>query len=123
VGTGTLTDALAWLEYTNGTRNTYLANPRRKRNGKDEPYNVKLRALVTRCTVGQLFPGYSASFFNTDNLGIWQIGQLSAQEYSAKAHQWAHALKSMDPSIQLVSCGEIGKSSWDYTVLQNSYRG
>jgi alpha-N-arabinofuranosidase len=24
----------------------------------------------------------------------------------------------MDPSISLVSCGEIGVSSWDYTVLQ-----
>ncbi|KAG9083082.1 hypothetical protein FS749_006316 [Ceratobasidium sp. UAMH 11750] len=100
MGTGTLTDALAWLEYANGTRNTYWANLRRKHTGKSEPYNVKLWGL------------------GNEMYGKWQIGQLSAEAYAAKADQWAHALKSMDPTIQLVSCGEIGVSSWDYTVLQ-----
>ncbi|KAG8695413.1 hypothetical protein FRC09_009164 [Ceratobasidium sp. 395] len=100
MGTGTLTDALAWLEYANGTRNTYWANLRRKHTGKSEPYNVKLWGL------------------GNEMYGKWQIGQLTASDYANKAHQWAHALKSMDPSIQLISCGEIGVSSWDYTVLQ-----
>lgn len=31
--------ALAWVEYCNGTGNTYYANLRRK-NGRQEPYNV-----------------------------------------------------------------------------------
>lgn len=31
--------ALAWVEYCNGTGNTYYANMRRK-NGREEPYNV-----------------------------------------------------------------------------------
>lgn len=31
--------ALAWVEYCNGTGNTYYANLRRK-NGREEPYNV-----------------------------------------------------------------------------------
>jgi alpha-L-arabinofuranosidase len=31
--------ALGWLEYCNGTGNTYYANLRRK-NGREEPYNV-----------------------------------------------------------------------------------
>ncbi|KAJ1300027.1 hypothetical protein OPQ81_011147 [Rhizoctonia solani] len=100
MGTGTLSDALAWLEYANGTRNTYWANLRRKHTGRDEPYGVKLWGL------------------GNEMYGKWQIGQLPAKEYAQKAHQWAHALKSMDPSIVLVSCGEIGVSSWDYEVLQ-----
>ncbi|CAE6479625.1 unnamed protein product [Rhizoctonia solani] len=100
MGTGTLTDALAWLEYANGTRNTYWANLRRKHTGRDEPYGAKLWGL------------------GNEMYGKWQIGQLPAKEYAQKAHQWAHALKSMDPSIVLISCGEIGVSSWDYEVLQ-----
>lgn len=43
-GTGTLDEALAWVEYCNGTKNTYYANLRRK-NGREEPYNVKYWAL------------------------------------------------------------------------------
>lgn len=43
-GTGTLDEALGWLEYCNGTKNTYYANLRRK-NGREEPYNVKYWAL------------------------------------------------------------------------------
>jgi alpha-N-arabinofuranosidase len=41
MGTGTLTEALAWVEYCNGTRDTYWANKRRE-NGHPEPYNVKV---------------------------------------------------------------------------------
>jgi alpha-N-arabinofuranosidase len=45
VGTGTLTDALAWLEYANGTKDTYWANLRRKHTGKQEAYGVNLWGL------------------------------------------------------------------------------
>jgi len=44
MGTGSLDEALAWVEYCNGTRNTYYANLRRK-NGYEEPYNIKYWAL------------------------------------------------------------------------------
>jgi alpha-N-arabinofuranosidase len=43
-GTGTLDEALAWVEYCNGTRDTYYANLRRK-NGREEPWGVKYWAL------------------------------------------------------------------------------
>lgn len=33
--------ALAWVEYCNGTCDTYYANMRRK-NGREQPYNVRL---------------------------------------------------------------------------------
>lgn len=44
MGTGTLEDALGWLEYCNGNKNTHYANLRRK-NGHEEPYNVKYWGL------------------------------------------------------------------------------
>jgi alpha-L-arabinofuranosidase len=44
MGTGTLEDALAWLEYCNGDKDTHFANLRRE-NGHLEPYNVKYWAL------------------------------------------------------------------------------
>lgn len=44
MGTGTLEDALAWVEYCNGDKGTYYANLRRQ-NGHEKPYNVKYWAL------------------------------------------------------------------------------
>ncbi|KAI1794400.1 glycoside hydrolase [Ganoderma leucocontextum] len=41
MGTGTLEDALHWIEYCNGTGDTYYANLRRKHTGHDEAYGVK----------------------------------------------------------------------------------
>lgn len=43
-GTGTLDEALAWVQYCNGTKDTYYANLRRK-NGREEPYGIKYWAL------------------------------------------------------------------------------
>lgn len=48
MGTGTLEDALAWLEYCNGERDTYWANKRRE-NGREEPWGVKYWALGNEC--------------------------------------------------------------------------
>ncbi|KAG8935638.1 hypothetical protein FRC02_007147 [Tulasnella sp. 418] len=99
MGTGTLEDALDWLEYCNSTSNTYWASQRRK-NGNVEPYRVKYWGL------------------GNEMWGPWQVGQLTAKEYSMKALQWARALKRLDPNITLVSCGETGITAWDYTVLR-----
>jgi hypothetical protein len=48
-----------------------------------------------------------------------QIRQLSSQEYATTCCQWAHALKLVDPSIILISCGQTGLDEWDNVVLQN----
>jgi alpha-N-arabinofuranosidase len=45
MGTGTLEEALAWVEYCNSTGDTYWANLRRKHTGRDEPHNVKYWGL------------------------------------------------------------------------------
>ncbi|TVY55830.1 putative alpha-L-arabinofuranosidase C [Lachnellula cervina] len=98
-GTGTLDEALGWVEYCNGTRNTYYANLRRK-NGHEEPYNIKYWAL------------------GNETWGPWQVGQMSASAYATQAAQWAKALKLLDPSLCLILCGETGVASWDFEVLK-----
>ncbi|KAI9643988.1 hypothetical protein NHQ30_007340 [Ciborinia camelliae] len=98
MGTGTLTEALAWVEYCNGTRNTYYANLRRK-NGHEEPYNIKYWAL------------------GNEVWGPWQVEQMTAEDYAKKALQWSKALHLLDPTLQLILCGETGLSPWDLTVL------
>ncbi|KAI1815707.1 glycoside hydrolase superfamily [Poronia punctata] len=99
MGTGTLDEALAWVEYCNGTRNTYYANLRRA-NGHPEPYRVKYWAL------------------GNEVWGPWQVEQMTAEDYAKKANQWAKALRLLDPDIVLVLCGQDGTTSWDHTVLQ-----
>ncbi|KAJ7221794.1 glycoside hydrolase family 51 protein [Mycena haematopus] len=99
MGTGTLEDALAWLEYCNSSANTHYANMRRK-NGHLQPYGVKYWAL------------------GNEVWGPWQVGQMTAVDYSKKAYQWAKALCLLDPSIKLISCGETGFADWDRVTLK-----
>ena len=54
--------------------------------------------------------------------GPWQVEQATKEAYAHKAYQWAKALKLLDPSIQLVLCGETGYSSWDAYVLKECVR-
>ncbi|KAI1804536.1 glycoside hydrolase family 51 protein [Daldinia bambusicola] len=98
-GTGTLDEALAWLEYCNGTRDTYYANLRRA-NGHPEPYGVRYWAL------------------GNEVWGPWQVEQMAKEDYAKKAVQWAKALRLLDPSIALVLCGQDGQGSWDHHVLR-----
>jgi alpha-N-arabinofuranosidase len=98
MGTGTMDDARAWVEYCNGTEDTYWANLRRQ-NGHDEPYNVKYWGL------------------GNEVWGKWQIGHMSADDYVKKAIEFAKVMKWTDPSIELISCGRDGWSDWDSTVI------
>lgn len=99
MGTGTLDEAQAWVEYCNGTGNTYWANLRRQ-YGHAEPYAVKYWGL------------------GNEMYGDWQIGALSAEDYVKKAREFAKVMKWTDPTIQLVSCGQLGWNRWDQVVLE-----
>ena len=101
MGTGTLMEALAWVEYCNSTSNTYYANLRRQ-NGHPEPYNVKYWAL------------------GNEIYGPWQVEAQSKEDYSKKAIQWAKALRLLDPNIKLIGCGCRGYDDWDRYVLQET---
>jgi alpha-L-arabinofuranosidase len=99
MGSGTMDEARAWVEYCNGTGNTYWANLRRK-NGHEEPYGVKYWGL------------------GNEMYGRWQIGALEAEDYVKNAREFAKVMKWTDPSIQLVSCGENGWTAWDRIVIE-----
>ncbi len=99
MGTGTMNEARAWVEYCNGVEDTYWVNLRRE-HGHSEPYNVRYWAL------------------GNEMYGHWQIGALSAENYVRKAIEFAKVMTWTDPTIELVSCGWTGSSDWDRTVLE-----
>lgn len=99
MGTGTLDEAQAWVEYCNGTGNTYWANLRRQ-HGHVEPFAVKYWGL------------------GNEMYGDWQIGALSAEDYVKQAREYAKVMKWTDPGIHLVSCGQLGWNTWDQVVLE-----
>ncbi len=99
LGTGTIDEAQAWVEYCNGTSDTEWVR-RRRDNGHPEPYGVRYWGL------------------GNEMYGDWQIGQRSAQDYVTLARQVAKVVKLTDPGIELVSCGESGLSDWDATVIE-----
>jgi len=98
MGTGTLDEAIAWVEYCNSPGNTYWAN-RRRANGHREPYGVRYWGL------------------GNEMYGDWQVGQRSAGDYVTTARQWAKALRRFDPGLVLVSCGQTGVDRWDQVVI------
>lgn len=99
MGTGSIDEAQAWVEYCNGAGDTEWAS-RRRANGRDEPYAVRYWGL------------------GNEMYGSWQIGALSAEDYVKAARQLAKVLSWTDPGIELVSCGENGLSLWDQVVVE-----
>jgi alpha-N-arabinofuranosidase len=98
MGSGTLEEALAWVDYCNSADRTYWAD-RRRDNGRDEPYGVMWWGL------------------GNEMWGEWQVGAMSAKEYVREATRWDRAIKMADPSAKLVSCGQSGWDDWDRTVI------
>ncbi len=97
LGTGTLDEAAAWVEYCNRASGTFYSDLRRK-NGHPEPYRVKYWGL------------------GNEIYGEWQIGHKSAADYAKAAREVAKAVKWQDPSVKLVACGN-GDPEWDRQVL------
>ena len=105
MGTGTAEEASNWVEYCNGTGNTYFANLRRK-NGQEEPFNVKYWGL------------------GNEVYGEWQIGHKDAEDYAKMALETAKMMKWVDPEILLVACGSDRRSTpgegadWNRVVIE-----
>lgn len=107
LGTGTPKDAVELLEYCNSSLHTYWSDQRRK-NGREEPYNVKLWCLGNEMD------------------GSWQICAKTAAEYGRIACETAKLMKMLDPSIELVACGSSFRDMptfglWEETVLRECY--
>ncbi|PYM56329.1 MAG: alpha-N-arabinofuranosidase [Candidatus Rokuibacteriota bacterium] len=99
MGSGTMDEAQAWVEYCNGVGNTSWANLRRA-NGHPEPYRVRYWGL------------------GNEMYGSWQIGGLTPEDYVKKAIAFARVMKWTDPSIELIGCGHDGWSEWDRVVIE-----
>jgi len=94
MGSGTMDEAQAWVEYCNVAGDTYYASLRKK-YGHEEPYNVKFWGLGNEIS------------------GNWQIGHKEAEEYAEMALEFAKVMKWTDPSIKLVACGSCMQNAYD----------
>lgn len=74
MGSGTAEEAMNWVEYCNGTQDTYYANLRRS-HGYEEPFQVKYWGL------------------GNEMYGVWQMESMTAEEYASSAAQFAKAMK------------------------------
>lgn len=107
LGTRGMSDALNLLEYCNLDTNSYYANMRRS-HGVEKPYGIK-----TWCLGNEMD-------------GPWQIGHLEAKDYGRKAAETAKAMKTMDDTIELVSCGSSSVEmptfpEWERITLEETY--
>jgi alpha-N-arabinofuranosidase len=99
VGTGTLDEAMHWLEYCNHPGNTYYSDLRKK-NGHAEPYNVKYWGV------------------GNEIYGNWQIGHKNVEDYAKFGLEVAKVMRWMDPTVKLVACGN-GNPAWDRVILKS----
>ncbi|WP_438854260.1 arabinosylfuranosidase ArfA [Agromyces sp. M3QZ16-3] len=101
-------DAAANLvEYCNVAGGTAWSD-RRRANGAEEPYGVKLWCLGNEMD------------------GPWQIGHKTADDYGKLASQAAQAMRRVDPSIEFVVCGSSSREmptfgEWERVVLEHTF--
>jgi len=100
LGTGSLDEAIHWLEYCNSTTNTYYAKLREK-NGHPEPYQVKYWGV------------------GNEIYGEWQVGHRSAKEYAKVLKEYAKFMKVVDPGIKIIAVG-AGHPEWDLEVIKTA---
>jgi alpha-L-arabinofuranosidase len=99
MGTGTPEEAAQWVEYCNGTGDSYWADLRRV-NGHPEPYNVKYWGLGNEESA------------NEDAGHLQDPGRFVYEGW-----QYAKLMKLTDSSISLVLAGDILNEHWNQTVL------
>lgn len=107
LGTRGLEEALDLLEYCVIDSGTALSDLRAE-HGRREPIRAKVWCLGNEMD------------------GPWQLGHMSAEAYGIKAASTAHAMKLIDPDLELVACGSSARSmptfgTWERTVLEHTY--
>ena len=94
-----LRDALNWMEYVLGDQDSQWGSERAK-NGRSEPYHVRYWGL------------------GNENYGSFGINKAeSVRDYSARAVQWASAIKKEHPNVSLLGVGQTGNLTWNQEVL------
>lgn len=107
LGTRGIEEACNLLEYCNHPERSYWSDLR-KSHGVELPHGFKLWCLGNEMD------------------GPWQIGHKTAAEYGHLANETAKAMKTLDPSIELVACGSSSSKmktfgEWESTVLDCAY--
>ena len=107
LGTRGIAEARDLVEYCNYPSGTKFSDLRIKHGYKD-PHKIKTWCLGNEVD------------------GPWQIGHRDAREYGAVARESAKIMRLVDPSIELVACGTVGRKmptfgSWEETVLNECY--
>jgi len=107
LGTRGTADACNLLEYCNHPGGTKYSDMRIL-HGIKEPHNIKLWCLGNEMD------------------GPWQLGQKTMEEYGRLAYETGKAMKLIDPSIELVSCGSSALDmptfpKWESTTLEHTY--
>ena len=104
-GTGTLRDALEWVEYCNYDGDSKYANLRRA-HGYEEPFNVRYWQL------------------GNEEYNKGEIGHKTPEEYAVFAREWAKTLKKYDPDLKLLAVGGMAHFcvEWDLAVLEKAWR-
>jgi alpha-N-arabinofuranosidase len=101
-------DAAANLvEYCNVPGGTAWSD-RRRANGAEAPYGVKLWCLGNEMD------------------GPWQIGHKTAEDYGKLASQAAQAMRRVDPTLEFVVCGSSSREmptfgEWERVVLEHTF--
>jgi alpha-N-arabinofuranosidase len=95
-GLGDVAMALEELEYANGASDSKMGRIRAA-NGHPEPWGVKFWAI------------------GNEMYGNWQLGHMPLSDYVKKHTQYAVAMKAMDPAVQVVAVGAVGR--WSETML------
>ncbi|MBW8682895.1 hypothetical protein K1Y79_00995 [Chitinophaga sp. B61] len=98
MGSGTAEEAGNWVEYCNGTQDTYYANLRRK-NGHADPFKVKYWGIGNEEAAGP------------------DIGRLQdVKEFVKEAWLYTKAIKLQDREAKLILCG--ADDAWNDYVLK-----
>lgn len=105
MGTGTIEEAQRWVEYCNVREGPYFAELRKK-HGYPEPHNVTYWSLGNEMD------------------GFWQMGHLSAGDYSKKAREAAKLMRLTSPGIKLIATGSSNyrpnadPDEWNKTIIE-----
>lgn len=107
LGTGSVEEAVAYVEYCNVARGTKWSDLRRQ-HGHEQPHKVRYWCLGNEMD------------------GPWQMGRLTAPEYGRKARDAARQIRVIDPDTRLIACGSSNTNlptylAWDRQVLEECY--
>jgi alpha-N-arabinofuranosidase len=107
LGTGTIADAAALVEYCNAPSGTRYADLRAA-HGYAEPHGVQYWCVGNEMD------------------GPWQIGHLEADEYARKAREAAKVMRWHDSNLKLILCGSSNTDmpsypEWDRVVLETCW--